>query len=137
MWSVTLKGLVAHRVRLLLTATAIVLGVAFVAGTFVLTDTLKATFDRLFKQVDVGTDAVVRSRRSFAELSQGINTNFQPMPVSVLDQVRAVRGVAEAEGGVSGTAVIVDKGGKAIIPFGPPTLGFNFGQKAALSAYKV
>ena len=49
MWRATIKGLIAHRVRLTLTAMSIVLGVGFVAGTYILTDTMNRAFDNLFK----------------------------------------------------------------------------------------
>ena len=56
MFRATLKSLAAHKVRLALTAIAIVLGVAFMAGTFVLTDTVKHSFDGLFQQTTVNKD---------------------------------------------------------------------------------
>jgi putative ABC transport system permease protein len=56
-----LKGLLAHKLRLALTAIAVVLGVAFVAGTFVLTDTINKTFDTLFTEISAGTDITVRA----------------------------------------------------------------------------
>ena len=62
MFKATLRSLTAHKLRLALTSLAVVLGVGFVAGSFVLTDTLNATFVRLFKQVDGGVDVRVRSR---------------------------------------------------------------------------
>ncbi len=51
MWKVTIKGLLAHKLRLVLTAIAIVLGVTFISGTFVLTDTLHNTFTTLFGHI--------------------------------------------------------------------------------------
>ncbi len=56
MWRVTIKGLLAHKLRLALTALAIVLGVTFIAGTFVLTDTLHNTFDNLFGNIYQNVD---------------------------------------------------------------------------------
>jgi len=50
MWRATIRGLLARRVRLALTAAAVVLGVAFVSATYVLTDTVKAAFDEVFSQ---------------------------------------------------------------------------------------
>ena len=58
----TLKGLLAHKLRLALTALSVVLGVAFVSGTFVLTDTINHTFDNLFTEVSQGVDVTVRAR---------------------------------------------------------------------------
>ena len=69
MWKVTIKGLLAHKLRLVLTALAIVLGVTFIAGTFILTDTLHNTFDTLFGNIYQNIDfqvrgvAAVRQRR--------------------------------------------------------------------------
>ena len=61
MLTVTLAGLVAHKLRLVLTTASIALGIAFLAGTLVLTDTMSLAFNQLFGQVSAGTDAVVRT----------------------------------------------------------------------------
>ena len=63
---VMVKGLLAHKLRLALTAVSVVLGVGFVAGTFVLTDTLAHTFDNLFAEVNGNTDALVRSSKELS-----------------------------------------------------------------------
>ena len=68
MWRVTIKGLMAKKLRLVLTSIAVVLGVAFMSGTFVLTDTLGSVFDKLFTEATKGVDADVRSKR---ELDSG------------------------------------------------------------------
>ena len=60
----TLRGMLAHKLRLVLTTASIALGVAFLAGTLVLTDTMGLAFDQLFGKVSSGTDAVVRSQAS-------------------------------------------------------------------------
>ncbi len=62
-----LKGVLAHKLRLFLTAMAVVLGVSFVAGTFVLTDTINQTFDTLFDEISAGTDVSVRATLGFGE----------------------------------------------------------------------
>ena len=61
MWKVTRKGLAAHKLRFVLTALAVIIGVAFMSGTSVLTATIQQTFDDLFADIYRGTDAVVRS----------------------------------------------------------------------------
>ena len=61
MLKVTLRGLLAHKVRFIATALAVLLGVAFMAGTQVFTDTFSKSFDQIFVDVDKGIDAVVRS----------------------------------------------------------------------------
>ena len=50
MWKVTRKGLAANKIRFVLTAIAVILGVAFVSGTLVLTATIQKTFDDLFAE---------------------------------------------------------------------------------------
>jgi putative ABC transport system permease protein len=123
-WLVTFKGLLAHRVRLVLTTLSVVLGVAFVAGAFVFSDTMSAVFDDLVRGGSEATDVLVR-----AEVPEGMNVlenmDVAPplLPESLLDEVLAVDGVADAEGGVEGFAMIVRPDGEAIIPMGPPTLG--------------
>ena len=59
MFNLTRKGLWAHKVRFVLTGLAVVLGVAFMAGTMILTDTMGKTFDGLFATANEGIDVVV------------------------------------------------------------------------------
>jgi putative ABC transport system permease protein len=132
MWNATLKGLLAHKLRLAATALAIVLGVGFVAGTYVLTDTITATFDQLFKQVTEGVDVAVRSQETFGGVQTGQTRD--PMPASLLDKVKAVDGVKEAEGNVTGFAQFIGKDGKPVTPGGAPTLGVSIGQSTEFTA---
>jgi putative ABC transport system permease protein len=127
----TLKGLLAHKFRLAATALAIVLGVSFVAGTYVLTDTINATFTNLFDQVTKGIDVAVRSRESFS--NQG-NEIRDPIPAAVLDQVKGVDGVKAAEGTVTGFAQFIDKDGKPVTTGGAPTLGVSTSSTPELQA---
>jgi len=135
----TVRSLAAHKLRLFLTALAVVLGVGFVTGSLVLTDTLNATFVRLFKQVDGGVDVRVRSRSTFTEESRGSgnSSKYQPIPDSVLDDVRRVPGVAGASGEISGFAQMVDRSGKPIGGNGPPTIGAMATQDPAISRLTV
>ena len=71
MWRATLKSLMARKVRLLLTAIAVVLGVGFMAGTYVLTDTLSAAFDDLFTTTTAGIDVQVQGVSAFAAQAGG------------------------------------------------------------------
>src|ERR1700683_2552015 len=77
MRNVTLKGLLAHKLRLALTALAIVLGVTFISGTFVLTDTLHNTFSVLFGSVYQKIDFQVRG---VAQLGSGANASRNELP---------------------------------------------------------
>lgn len=123
MWKVAWKGLLARRVRLALTALAVILGVGFIAGTFVLTDTMNTAFDRLFSRAAADVDLYVRRQSAFESLTGG---SRQPVPESLLARVQGVEGVGVAVGSVGGYAQFVDKLGKAIAPGGPPTLGSNW-----------
>ena len=125
MFTATLRGMLAHKLRLVLTTTSIALGVAFLAGTLMLTDTMKLAFDQLFGKVSSGTDAVVRQESAYTQAA-GIGVSRAPIPASVLDQVRAVDGVAAAEGAVSGYALLTDTEGKAVLTSGgAPTMGYS------------
>jgi putative ABC transport system permease protein len=134
MWKVTLKGLLAHKLRLLLTMLAIVLGVGFVAGTYVLTDTINKTFTDLFRQTTKGVDVAVRTNTTFS--AQG-NEQRAPMPAAVRDQVAAVDGVQVAEGTVNGYAQFVGHNGKAVTTGGAPTLGVSLHTVPELQASTV
>src|SRR3954462_7497528 len=93
--------------RLVLTALAVVLGVAFVSGTYVLTDTLGHTFDELFSQVNAGIAVQVRASNEFGEARQRV-------PESLVPEIERVDGVRRAGGVVQGYAQVVDKEGDPV-----------------------
>ena len=134
MWRVTIKGLLAHKLRLVLTALAIVLGVTFIAGTFVLTDTLHSTFDTLFSNIYQNVDFQVRG---VAQLGSGGGATRNPVPESLLATVRAVPGVEVAEGTVAGTAQFISHDGTAISTGGAPTLGVSWDPAQQLSPLRL
>jgi putative ABC transport system permease protein len=126
MFTATVRGMLAHKLRLVLTTASIALGVAFLAGTLILTDTMKLAFDQLFGKVSSGTDAVVRTEASYAQ-SSGVGLSRAPIDAAVLDQVRTVDGVRAAEGSVTGYALLTDTDGKAVLTKGgAPTQGYSF-----------
>jgi putative ABC transport system permease protein len=131
MRNVTIKGLLAHKLRLALTALAIVLGVTFISGTFVLTDTLHDTFSNLFGTVYSKIDFQVRG---VAQLGSGANATRNELPESLLATVRGVPGVAAAEGEVSGYAQFVAPDGKAIANGSSPNLAVTFDPDQQLSS---
>jgi putative ABC transport system permease protein len=137
----TLKGLLAHKLRLGLTALSVVLGVAFVSGTFVLTDTINHTFDNLFTEVSKGVDVTVRARSGFENASGGggggVDVNRDTIPASLLATVEKVPGVKTADGSVGGYAQLVEPSGKAIETTGAPTLGFNWPAHPELSPLRL
>src|ERR1700677_4973533 len=134
MWKVTVKGLLAHKLRLALTALAIVLGVTFVSGTLVLTDTLHNTFTTLFGHVYQNVDFEVRGKAAFNENSATGGFGRNAIPESIVNTVRAVPGVGYAEGNVSNIAQFVARDGKAISNGGAPTLGLSFDPNSQLSS---
>jgi putative ABC transport system permease protein len=131
MGKATLKGLLAHKFRLAATALAIVLGVGFVSGTYVLTDTINATFTNLFDQVTKGIDVAVRSKDVFTG-QQGETRD--PIPEEILNDIKRVDGVRIAEGSVTGYAQFVDRNGKAVTTGGAPTLGVSISSTPELQA---
>jgi putative ABC transport system permease protein len=135
---VTLKGLFAHKLRFLLTALAVMLGVAFMSGTLILTDTISKVFDDLFASVFEGTDAVVRSRESI-DVDFGGGEQRSRIPADLLNEVEQVEGVRAADGNLQFYAQMVDRKGDAIgtPEQGAPTLGFNWTDVRALNPFKL
>ncbi len=89
MLKATISSLLAHKVRLALTALSIVLGVGFVSGSFVMTDTLNNTFTNLFDDVNAKTDVHVNARPPFEGADDdGEEAETLPMPASVLSFLR-------------------------------------------------
>ncbi|MBV8951034.1 MAG: ABC transporter permease, partial [Actinobacteria bacterium] len=130
----SIRGLIARKVRLALTALAVVLGVCFVSGTYVLTDTLKSSFDRVFAQTAVGVDAVVRTRSPF----NSNNVSRVRLPAGVLTLARETPGVGGAEGVIQGPAEFVARDGKrAIDTGGAPSIGISWDVKDHVSPVRV
>jgi putative ABC transport system permease protein len=125
MWNATVKGIVGRRVRLALTTLAVVLGVAFVSGTFTLTDTLNHSFQGVFSQTLAGVDLVVRRTVPFGG---GGTPDRQRFPATEVAPARAVPGVSAANGFVDGYAQFVDRAGHAIQNTGAPTIGIAWAQ---------
>ncbi|MBI4261429.1 MAG: ABC transporter permease, partial [Actinobacteria bacterium] len=112
MWRATLKGLLAHRFRLILTAVSVVLGVAFVAGTYVLTDTIGNAFNQLVTESTEGVDVIVRADAPFEEQFGGPGGGGERIPEGLLGAIRGVDGVASADGSVFGYAQFLGKDGE-------------------------
>jgi putative ABC transport system permease protein len=138
MWKVTLKGIWSKKVRFLLTGIAVMLGVAFVSGTFVLTETISNTFNGLFDDIYRHTDAVVRAKEQFS--GQGFGDEGRgTVSESLLPVVRGADGVSIADGSVAGLAFIVDKQGDVLGSKGQgaPSFGFSFSPDRELSTIHV
>jgi putative ABC transport system permease protein len=124
--SFSLRGLLSRKLRSALTAIAIVLGVALVSGTYVLTDSITQAFDSIFQTVYKGTDATITGRSAIDTSSDqvGGNPDTPSFDESLLARVRALPDVAEAIRGVAGQPQLV-KNGKTIGFGGAPNLGFS------------
>jgi putative ABC transport system permease protein len=120
---VALRGMARRKLRTALTAVAIVLGVALITGTYVLTDSIKGAFGGIFTQVYRGTDATVTGKSAFT-LSDSGTTTAPPFDQSLLPKIRKLPDVADAVGGVGGIAHII-LSGKVVHFGGAPNLGFS------------
>ena len=120
---VALRGMARRKLRTALTAIAIVLGVALITGTYVLTDSIKGAFGGIFTSVYRGTDATVTGKSAF-NLSGSGTTTAPPFDQSLLPVVRGLPDVADAVGGVGGNAHLV-LDGKVVHFGGAPNLGFS------------
>jgi putative ABC transport system permease protein len=121
----TLRSIRSRKVRLVLSGLAVVLGVMFVSGAFVLTDTLGRSFDSLFATVYAGTDVAVTAKPAVtggdgveqpAALPAGLVATVAAVP-----GVRTATGVAQADG-----ARVIGRNGKVVTSFGPPRFGRNW-----------
>ncbi|MCA2219146.1 ABC transporter permease [Jidongwangia harbinensis] len=123
----TLKSLLARKLRLILSGLAVVLGVMFVSGAFVVTDTLSRSFDAVFATAYSQTDVAVSAQPKIAVDEMEGEQVATPLPADVVARTRAVDGVAEATGLVSADgARVVGSDGKVLNSFGPPRLGGNW-----------
>lgn len=119
-WRLATRNLRASPLRLVLISLAVILGVGFVAGAFVLGDTISNSLDGVFQKVDAGVAVQVQGVDSVSASER------QPVPAALVPTIAAVDGVASAAGKVSGSATIVGANGKAAGVAGPPTLGFGW-----------
>jgi putative ABC transport system permease protein len=135
MFRTALRNVLGHKLRLLTTGLAVAIGVAFMAGTLVLTDTIGQTMDDMFASAYAKTDALVRSE-STVEV-QGLEMRAR-IDEAILSDLTQLPGVAEAQGDVWGFAQVVGKDGEPVgVPgMGPPTIGANWAD-AALNTWTM
>lgn len=119
------RGLLSRKLRTSLTAVAVVLGVAMVCGTFVLTDSIDQAFERIFTDVRQGSSAIISGESAF-DFTEGSGISAPTLEESLLDRVRELPGVEEAEGGVDSDATqLIGNDGKVVVYGGAPNLGFS------------
>jgi putative ABC transport system permease protein len=117
MLSLVLRGFMQRKLRVLLTGIAIALGVALMAGTYVLTDTINKSFGSIFSVANRGHDVVIAPTQKL-----GSETRSQTSPITeqMLAQVRATPGVAEAAGSIFTPGTFLDVHGKRLTTGGAP-----------------
>jgi len=117
------RSLTAHKLRTFLTTLAILLGVAMISGTYVLTDQINKGFEEIFTNAYKGVDATVTRKAAFSGATVSATTSG--LPESLVAKIQGVDGVAQAVGYVGGSgAVAVD--GKVVGTGGSPTLFFSY-----------
>jgi putative ABC transport system permease protein len=119
-----IRALIQRKLRTVLTALAIVLGVAMVSGTYVLTDSIGTAFNSIFSQTYKNTDAAITGKSAIGTSNNG-NVTAAAFDQSLLDKVRGLPDVGAAVGSVAAEAQLIGKDGKAIVFGGAPNLGFS------------
>lgn len=123
MLKVSLRNLLVNKLRLFLTVAAVTVGVTFVSGTFVLSDTMVKAFDELYTGLTSGTDVVVRSKAAYEADIATTGGQVRPIDDRIVANLRNVPGVEVAEGSVFGFALILDEDGDPIQSGAAPTIG--------------
>ena len=135
MFILTLKELAARKVRLLTTAFAVLLGVAFMAGTLVFTDTVGATYDSALAKANEGVDVYVRKP---SEIHLGYGQAGPRLDASLVNTVAAVPGVKDVALRINGYAQLVGRDGKPVGDIAKnPAFGTNWVTIADLNPYKL
>jgi len=128
-----LRNLRAHKIRLVLSTLAVTLGVAFVVGTFVFTDTLDQTFEDLFSQTT--SDVVVEPA---SPVTDDFQTGSATLPADLVDTVAGVDGVAKVAGTVFVNGLqIIGSDGEPVASGGAPNFGSNWSDDEDLAPYRL
>ncbi|MGY1770910.1 ABC transporter permease [Blastococcus sp. SYSU D00813] len=132
MWRTTWRNLLAHKLRLAMSGLAIVLGVAFVGGTLIFTDTLSKTFNSLFESTSA--DVNVARAAAFDQGLTGPGGSASYVPAELVEEIAGVDGVAAVEGYVQAEGVyILERDGEVLDTGGAPGLGINWNTEEAVS----
>jgi len=136
MFPLTLKEVAAKKLRLVTTAIAVMLGVAFMAGTLIFSSTIGHTFNGLLSDAFAGTDAYVRGESS---IDAGFGAPLPRLDASLVETIKSVPGVAAAEGLIQGYAQLVDAEGKPVGDpgSGAPTNGLAWLNTPGLNPYRL
>lgn len=133
MFKAALKSLLGHKLRMFLTAFSIVIGVSFVAGTYIFTDSMSKTFNGIFENARGSVDVIVRATK---------DPDFGSTPSAAIssdtfETVKSVQGIDKIEAELGGFAQLIDADGNPIGGNGPPSLGFSWGRVPELNALRI
>ncbi|MFF8422828.1 ABC transporter permease [Streptomyces sp. NPDC015680] len=132
----SISSLRAHKRRFAGTFVAVLLGVAFLTGTLVMGDTLRASFDTMFTNANAGTDAVVRGADVITVAGETRGTR-QPVSTALVKRIERTPGVAAAAPDIQGAGQLIGADGKTIGGQGPPTLAGNWIDDPELNPYRL
>ncbi len=134
MWRMTVRSLLSHKLRMAMSALAIVLGVAFVAGTLVFTDTLSRTFGDLFANTSADVNVSPKAAFDVGLTGTGGTAGSATVPQSVVDSIRTLPGAAAVSGVVQAQGVyVLGRDGKVLNTGGSPGIGISWGTEPTLN----
>lgn len=137
MFKVALKNILGHKLRTLFTAVAVALGVGFMSGTFVLTDTVSASFDTIFTEAYAGLSAQVRGKTAFEASNFDGGDQRPDIDPALTEAVADVDGVAAAEPVVQSIGAVLDDEGKPVNQGGAPSFGANWTGNPAIDVFTI
>lgn len=137
MLTTALANLRAHKARLLLSSLTVVLGVGFVAGTLIFTDSIKASFFKSFARQAQNVDVVVTPPGGAQIAVDGPAHDAPSVGPAALDAVRNLPDVAAAEGRVLGPAPVLGRNGKVVRQSGGTGYGISFPTDAELGYFDM
>ncbi|MDV9201395.1 ABC transporter permease, partial [Streptomyces sp. Wh19] len=132
----SISSLRGHKRRFAGTFVAVLLGVAFLTGTLVMGDTLRASFDTMFTDANAGTDAVVRGADVITVAGETRGTR-QPVSTALVKRIERTPGVAAAAPDIQGAGQLIGADGEPIGGQGPPTLAGNWIDDPELNPYRL
>ncbi|WSD66842.1 ABC transporter permease [Streptomyces sp. NBC_01591] len=132
----SISSLRAHKRRFAGTFVAVLLGVAFLTGTLVMGDTLRASFDTMFTDANAGTDAVVRGSDAVTVAGESQGTR-RPVSTALVQRIERTPGVAAAAPDIQGAGQLIGADGRPIGGQGPPTLAGNWIDDPELNPYRL
>jgi putative ABC transport system permease protein len=137
-WRATFRNLLSHKLRLALSGLAIVLGVAFVSGTMIFTDTLSKTFNDLFRTTSADVNVEPAAAFEVGLTGTGGAAAEAFVPGSVVERISAVDGVAVAGGYVQAEGVyVLDKDGEVLDTGGAPGIGISWEDEEAITPNRL